>query len=219
MKSSKVLAMAVVLGLGLGFTGTVDVATAFANAPVSQGPAKVQTKLPPQGMRRPRMSNEKATAILNENYGFPKDELLKAMQKGHDYREMDRVCLYAYMTKKPWQEVLKMRDVYTWERLRFALGLKPQVFFDKQIEYDADRLYARCNIDRKITIKYMKMGFPMHHVNMAGLLAPKCHRSVYDIMMMKTPKNTWNDVAIKLGLTIQDCQEVKDAITKAFKRR
>lgn len=76
----------------------------------------------------------------------------------------------------------------------------------------------RMGIERKITIKYMKLGFPMHHVNMAALLARKCDAGVYEIMCLKTPKNTWNDVALQLGLTVEACQEVKDKITKEFKR-
>lgn len=111
-----------------------------------------------------------------------------------------------------------MSDKYTWEGLKLALGLSPQKFRDRAIEYQADRLFKRMDIDRNVTIKYMKMGFPMHHVNTAALLARKCDKDIQTIMLMKTPANTWNDVVLELGLALDDSREVKDRITAAFKR-
>lgn len=186
-----------------------------AQAPAAVGAAKAQGA---PGMRRPQMSREKAIFILHENYGFDQALLEKQLSAGIEYRELNTLCLYAYLAKKPLEEVTARRELYTWERLKLALGLTPQKFYDRKIEYQADRLLARMGIDRKLTIKYMKLGFPMHHVNMAALLAQKCDAGIYEIMCMKTPKNTWNDVALQLGLTVEACQEVKDKITKAFKR-
>ena len=68
------------------------------------------------------------------------------------------------------------------------------------------------------TKKYMLAGFPMHYVNSAYLLARKANISADEVILMKTPKNTWNDVALKIGLTKENCQEVKDRISLEFGR-
>lgn len=120
--------------------------------------------------------------------------------------------------KKTLGQVIAMSDKYTWEGLKLALDLTPQKFRDRAIEYQPDRLFKRMDIKRAVTIKYMRLGFPMHHVNTAALLALKCGRDIESILLMKKPNNTWNEVALQLGLTLQDSQEIKDRITKSFNR-
>ena len=64
----------------------------------------------------------------------------------------------------------------------------------------------------------MHAGFPMHYVNSAYLLAQKAHLPAEQVIMLKNPYNSWNDVALKIGLTIEDCQEAKNKISLEFGR-
>lgn len=162
-------------------------------------------------------TKEKLVNILYNDYGFKIDELNKYYDQ-MSFNDLEALCIYAYNSRNPLEKVAAMRSQYTWEGLKLALGLTPVKYRDRMIEYQADRLAKRMNIDRKITIKYMQMGFPMHHVNTAALYALKCDKDIYEIMLMKTPQNTWNDVALACGLTLQDAKEVKDKITEDFKR-
>ena len=71
---------------------------------------------------------------------------------------------------------------------------------------------------RQICVKLMQQGFAMHHVNMSYLLAKICKKPVEDVIILKTPHNTWNDVAKKLGISEAECQQIKDKISKDFGR-
>lgn len=169
------------------------------------------------GLRIAEPTKEKLIGILHRDYGFDEAELGKHYDEV-GFNDLETFCMYAYFAKKPLAQVIPMRDKYTWEGLKLALGLNPQKFRDRAIEYQADRLFKRMDIDCNVTIKYMKMGFPMHHVNTAALLALKCGRDIETVLLMKNSNNTWNDVALQLGLTIADSKEIKDRITAEFKR-
>lgn len=169
------------------------------------------------GLRIANPNKAKLVSILYNDYGFSKDELGRYYDE-IGFNDLETFCMYAYFAKKPLVKVITMRDKYTWEGLKLALGLTPQKFRDRAIEYQADRLLKRMDIKRSVTIKYMRRGFPMHHVNTAALLALKCGRDIETVLLMKKPNNRWNEVAIQLGLTLQDSEEIKDRITKSFKR-
>lgn len=169
------------------------------------------------GLRVTEPTKEKLVGILHNDYGFSEDELGRYYDEV-GFNDLEIFCMYAYFAKKPLENVISMRDKYTWEGLKLALGLTPQKFRDGAIAYQADRLLKRMDIKRAVTIKYMRLGFPMHHVNTAALLAIKCGKDIETVLLMKKPNNTWNDVALRLGLTLQDSQEIKERITKSFKR-
>lgn len=75
------------------------------------------------------------------------------------------------MSKKTLQEIIDLRDKYSWERMKYVLGLTPQVYFDRCVDYQARRLAERMDIPQKVTKKYMHMGYAMHHINSSYLLA------------------------------------------------
>ena len=106
----------------------------------------------------------------------------------------------------------------TEKRMKYVLGLTPQVYFDRCVDYQARRLAERMDIPQKVTKKYMHMGYAMHHINSAYLLAQKAGLDIKDVIDLKTPKNSWQDVALKIGLTVEDCREVKNKISKDFGR-
>ena len=126
--------------------------------------------------------------------------------------------MHAYMGRVSLQQIMKMREELSWERIKHILGLTPSVYFERCVEYQARRLKERMAIPTEFTIRYMRAGFPMHYVNSAYLLAEKANLPAEKVILMKTPKNTWNDVALKIGLTKEDCQEVKDKISLEFSR-
>lgn len=112
---------------------SMEVSSALA----AQGPAAISVAKPQSapGTRRPPIRLEKAVSILNENYGFDRAALEGYLAAGREYREMNTICLYAYLAKQPLDTVVALRETHTWERLKLALGLTPQKFYDRKIEY------------------------------------------------------------------------------------
>ena len=169
------------------------------------------------GLRVRNMTKERALRILSRDYQFSEQELAPLFDI-LGFEGLEDVCLHAYMGRVSLQQIMKMREELSWERIKHILGLTPSVYFERCVEYQARRLKERMAIPTEFTIRYMRAGFPMHYVNSAYLLAEKANLPAEKVILMKTPKNTWNDVALKIGLTKEDCQEVKDKISLEFSR-
>jgi hypothetical protein len=184
-----------------------DKTTAAVQLPPVSSASKVKTS---------SMTVDKAIYRLSDKYGFSETELAEYVQTAADYKKMKELCLYARLSKRPLAEVVSFSEVYPKGRLRMVLGLTPQKLFDKTIELRADRLWEKMQIERKLTVKYMKQGFAGHHVMMAHELAKRCDKSMDDIIRMKTPKNKWKDIGAQLGISSSEMQEIKTNSKKAF---
>lgn len=169
------------------------------------------------GLHTRNMTAERAVKIFHADYLFDEAELLPLCEK-YGFEGLEDICLHAYMSKKSLQEIIDLRNKYSWERMKYVLGLTPQVYFDRCVDYQARRLAERMDIPQKVTKKYMHMGYAMHHINSAYLLAQKDGLDIKDVIDLKTPKNSWQDVALKIGLTVEDSREVKNKISKDFGR-
>ena len=169
------------------------------------------------GLHVRNMTAQRAAKIFHEDYLFPEAELLPLYDE-YGYEGLEDICLPAYMSKKTLQEIIDLRDKYSWERMRYVLGLTPEVYFDRCVAYQARRLEERMDIPQKVTKKYMRLGYAMHHINSSYLLAQLAGRDIGEVIEMKTPKNSWKDVALRLGLTEADSKLVKDKISRVFGR-
>lgn len=169
------------------------------------------------GLHVRNMTAQRAAKIFHADYLFPEAELLLLYDK-YGYEGLEDICLTAYMSKKSLQEIIDLRDKYSWERMRYVLGLTPEVYFDRGVAYQARRLEERMDIPQKVTKKYMRLGYAMHHINSSYLLAQLAGRDIGEVIEMKTPKNFWKDVALRLGLTEADSKLVKDKISRDFGR-
>ena len=169
------------------------------------------------GLHTRDMTKERAVRIFHNDYLFAEEELGSLYDKYGFYAAED-ICLHAYMAKKPLAEIESLRDKYSWERMKYVLGLTPEVYFERCVDYQARRLAERMDIPRKVTKKYMHLGYAMHHINSAYLLAQKAGLDISKVIDLKTPKNSWSDVAAKIGVSEADCQAMKHKISKDFGR-
>ena len=169
------------------------------------------------GLHTKNMTKERAVRIFHADYLFDEAELGRLYDK-YDFNATEDICLVAYMAKKPLAEVERLRDKYSWERMKYVLGLTPEIYFNRCVDYQARRLQERMDIPQKVTKKYMHMGYAMHHVNSAYLLAQKAGLDISEVIDLKTPKNSWSAVAAKIGVSEADCQWMKDKISKDFGR-
>lgn len=169
------------------------------------------------GLHTRNMTKERAVRIFHNDYLFAEEELGSLYDK-YGFNAAEDICLHAYMAKKPLAEIESLRDKYSWERMKYVLGLTPEVYFERCVDYQARRLAERMDIPRKVTKKYMHLGYAMHHINSAYLLAQKAGLDISKVIDLKTPKNSWSDVAAKLGVSEADCQAMKHKISKDFGR-
>lgn len=169
------------------------------------------------GLHTRDMTKERAVRIFHADYLFDEAELGRLYDK-YGFNDTEDICLVAYMSKKPLAEVEDLRYKYSWERMKYVLGLTPEVYFERCVDYQARRLAERMDIPRKVTKKYMHLGYAMHHINSAYLLAQKAGLDISKVIDLKTPKNSWSDVAAKIGVSEDDCQAMKDKISKDFGR-
>lgn len=169
------------------------------------------------GLHTRDMTKERAVRIFHNDYLFAEEELSRLYDK-YGFNAAEDICLHAYMAKKPLAEIESLRDKYSWERMKYVLGLTPEVYFERCVDYQARRLAERMDIPRKVTKKYMHLGYAMHHINSAYLLAQKAGLDISKVIDLKTPKNSWSDVAAKIGVSEADCQAMKDKISKDFGR-
>lgn len=169
------------------------------------------------GLHTRDMTKERAVRIFHNDYLFAEKELGRLYDK-YGFNAAEDICLHAYMAKKPLAEIESLRDKYSWERMKYVLGLTPEVYFERCVDYQARRLAERMDIPRKVTKKYMHLGYAMHHINSAYLLAQKAGLDISKVIDLKTPKNSWSDVAAKIGVSEADCQAMKDKISKDFGR-
>lgn len=169
------------------------------------------------GLHTRNMTKERAVRIFHADYLFDEAELGRLYDK-YGFNDTEDICLVAYMAKKPLAEVESLRDKYSWERMKYVLGLTPEIYFNRCVDYQARRLEERMDIPRKVTKKYMHLGYAMHHINSAYLLAQKAGLNISKVIDLKTPKNSWSDVAAKIGVSEAECQIMKNKISKDFGR-
>lgn len=54
--------------------------------------------------------------------------MLRLLNIGHSYGDMNTACLYAYLSGEPVEKVLQLRQPATWGRVRAQLGLTPKLY-------------------------------------------------------------------------------------------
>lgn len=157
--------------------------------------------------KRPEMDKAKAIATLQVGFDYSEAELSKYLDEGMSYQELKNICMHAFAANVPLQEVAALRYKYGWTRVKFLLGLTPQKFYEGELNYKANRLYKIMGLDKKTSIKYMKLGFASHQVKRASYIARHCDVPLIDILNMKTRQIKWGDVAEQLGLPRDACMK------------
>ncbi len=169
------------------------------------------------GLHVRNMTKERALKIFHDDYLFSEEELAPLYDElGFD--GLEDVCLHAYMGRVPLQKIMEMRGQYSWERIKYLLGLTPQVYFDRCVDYQARRLLERMDIPQEVTKEFMRQGYAMHHVNTAYLLAAQSGKPMAEIIILKTPKNRWSQVAESIGVSAGELREAQTKISQAFGR-
>ena len=150
---------------------------------------------------------EKLITTLHTNFNYDKVVLARYLDKGISPNDLRTICKYAYYAQVPLEEVANLREKYVWTRVRFLLGLTPEILYERELEYKAERLEKIIGLDKNVAMAYMRMGFASHQVKRASYIASHCDIPLLDILNMKTRQLKWPDVAEKLGLPRDACMK------------
>ena len=197
MKKFLILLNLLVLTIAVGAVLPTDCARA---AEAQKREVKMEEKQPKKDppFRRPRMSMEDMQLILYEKYGvINKDEIKNYLDAGVNYRDLDRACLFAYMTKKPVAEILEMKKEVPWTRVQYALGLTAQKLHELNIQYKAERTNHWWGFDEKRTYEAMMQGYPWHWVKIAWILSGHSNYSMEEILTARKYTESWIEWANK----------------------
>lgn len=169
------------------------------------------------GLHMGNLSKERKLEILHNDYQIP-IEKIEVYYEQMDFDVLETICLYAYLAEKPLAEIAPLRYKYSWERMQHVLGLTPQIYAERCIEYQARRMDERMDIPFAITKKYMQQGYAMHHVLISYYLEKETDIDMVKIMSMKKPNNKWEDVAWMLGVSAEKLKEIQEKDSAAFGR-
>lgn len=183
--------------------------------PMPDGPRRSGAGFAGIHMRNP--SNAYLLKILNRDYGFSVAEMSPLLEK-LGFQELEQLCLYAHFANKPLAKVVPLREKYTWEGMKLALGLDAEKFTKAAIKFHARRIYERQEVPVKITEKLMAEGYSLHHINTAYKYSLKCGKSVEEIIALKTPGKRWDVVAEECGIPQEYANKVKKSITDTMGR-
>ena len=225
--SSLVLTM--ILGLGMvtvmteKVTAAENVVTKTALVATARtqvtGAGKLTTTKKTSRMNRPEITPEQAVDFVHKNYGTDEAEAKSYVDKGLKFMYLDRLCLYSYMTGKPLNELYGLYQKNSWERLRYKVGLTPEVLYKKKCAYNADRISKRLGLDRKLAYKMMAVDhYPMQFTVLAMLIGQEAGRNPIEVVEWRTHENKWEDVATKAGLNLAQYQTLKARKVAAFKK-
>lgn len=154
---------------------------------------------------RMSMDREKALANLTTNFQYDRTELAGFLDSGISYTELRNICLHAYAAQKPLSYVADLRAKYGWTRVKYLLGLTPEKFAHREMDYKVERLERLFGLAPKETRKYMQLGYSSHQVKRAMFISMHCDKSVEEILAMKTRQQKWGDICEELGLPRDAC--------------
>lgn len=158
-------------------------------------------------MARKPIDREKAITNLYNSFQYDKLELGRYLDAGLSYMELKNICLHAYAAKKPLAEIAQLREKYGWIRVKYLLGLTPEKFAQRELDYKAERLERLFGLNKHLTMKYMKLGYGSHQVKRAMIIATHCDKKVEEILAMKTRRQKWGDICEQLGLSRNACMQ------------
>ena len=120
--------------------------------------------------RQPYTTEEKIR-ILHGKYDIGEKEARNLLQEDISFRDLDRVCLWSVIAKRPVSEVLALKRDNPWDRLPVLLKVSPQEYHDRNLALRAHQLHSWWGFDEKACYWAMEEGYPMHYEKIATILS------------------------------------------------
>lgn len=184
----KIYTAALVLALGTSFFGFAAPEVYAADAQQGAGQKKEERRGPP---RRPQLTLPEMQLVLSQKYFVTPEEVKSLIDGGEKFSDIQRAALYSYVTGKPVKEILALKKDEPWERVAVLTGAVGDQMYEKSLELDAENLYRWWGIDKKMSLHYLREGYPMHYVKVAYVISKHSDWTVDAVLKDKKYGENW----------------------------
>jgi hypothetical protein len=198
-----------------GFLGLAAGALLFANAvsPVAVHAAQPISPYQP-GVGYQQMDPGKIAQNIADTYGVNKDEVMNGVKEKVHFKDLTKAALIAKAGGKSFAEVMQAKTfTNSWRDVAKSLGVTREQMRTALQDIAAGRLQNKLNIPRETTLGFLKQGYRVKDIAMAGELSKNTGKPEDFILSMKQINNTWLKVAQNLGVSKdtfrQDLKEMR----------
>ena len=164
MKKTILLSMMTVLLLSMSYPAMPS----YAQDMPQEGQKKEERQRPP---RRPQLTMEEMQTILSQKY-FMAPEITKSLiEKGANFRDLERAAKLSYISGKSVKDILALKKDEPWQRVEVLIGAVGEKAYQKDLELKAVNLERWWGIPKKVGMRYMRQGYPMHYVKVSWILS------------------------------------------------
>lgn len=147
-------------------------------------------------------SLEEKKTILVKKYELADDEVDKLLRLDMPFREVDRLCFYAYISQKSIDEVAALKKDCPWDRVVYLLNITPQEYHDRRLKLRAHWIHEWWEFDENQSYEAMNHGYPMHYVKIAWILSVHTGKDMRFFLKDRKASEPWPRYCMRtLGIT------------------
>lgn len=147
-----------------------------------------QQKRPP---RRPQLTLEEMQTVLSQKYFVTLEETKSLIDSGTSFRDLERAAKLSYVSGKPVKDILALKKDEPWQRVEVLIGAVGEKAYQKDLELKAVNLERWWGIPKKVGLRYMRQGYPMHYVKVTWILAKHSDWTMDAILKDKKYGENW----------------------------
>lgn len=182
MKKIQIIALSALL-----LTATLGIAhPAYAAQEGTQ--MEQQQKRPP---RRPQLTMEEMQTVLSQKYFVTPEETKSLIDSGTSFRDLERAAKLSYISGKSVKDILALKKDEPWQRVEVLIGAVGEKAYQKELERKAVNLERWWGIPKKVGMRYMRQGYPMHYVKVTWILAKHSDWTMDAILKDKKYGENW----------------------------
>ena len=193
-KKNSCLFLGAMLFTSLGF-GELQAAELTAPAGGKPAPAVQGNKAGTEKMMRKRQpyTMEEKIRILHGKYDISEAEARTLLKEDIPFRELDRICLWSVIARRPASYVLSLKRDNPWDRPMVLLKVTPQQYHDRNLALRAHQLHSWWGFDEKASYRAMANGYPMHYVKVAWTLSKHTGKPMNFFLKDRKSSESWTD--------------------------
>lgn len=147
-------------------------------------------------------SLEEKKIILTRKYELADNEVDKLLRLDMSFREVDRLCFYAYISQKSIDEVAALKKDNPWDRVLYLLNITPQKYHDRRLRLRAHWIHEWWGFDEGRSYDAMNHGYPMHYVKIAWILSVHTGKDMSFFLKDRKVSEPWSQYCMRtLGIT------------------
>lgn len=140
--------------------------------------------------RKPYTMEEKIQ-ILHGKYDINESEARGLLKENIPFRDLDRICLWSVIVRRPASYVLSLKKNHPWDRVMVLLKVTPQQYHDRNLALRAHQMHSWWGFDESISYRAMADGYPMHYVKIAWILAKHTGKAMDFFLQDRKSSEPW----------------------------